>query len=157
MQGLYTISFLVWSGSPYLPPLMCDSMTHIYSILAQFSQSTRPLHVESFNPEPIFLLDHPNNNSHPAPYIRRLITFTLGNIHDVRVELTSNMSISHVNIIKYYLQYVHSLVTKLIHQYIYNIQVSQIMNHIISHYGHAHGHVPPTNMFPHLSNRLAVI
>ena len=91
------------------------SMTHIHGILAQFSQSTRSLHAESFNPEPIFLLDHPNNSSHPAPYIRRLITFTLGNIHEVRVELTSNplpfKTISHVNIIKYYLQYVHNLVT----------------------------------------------
>ena len=91
------------------------SMTDIHGILAQFSQSTRLLHVESFNPELIFLLDHPNNSYHPAPYIMRLITFTLGNIHDLRVELTSNPSpfktISHVNIIKFYLQYVHSLVT----------------------------------------------
>ena len=111
-----TISFPIWSGSPYLPPLMCDSQYDPHpGIPAQFSQSTRPLHVESFNPEPIFLLDHSNNSSHPAPYIKGLITFTLGNRHEVRVELTSNplpfKTISHVNIIKFYLQYGHSLVT----------------------------------------------
>ena len=90
-------------------------MTHNYGILAHFSQSTRSLHVESFIPELLFLLDHFNNSSHPAPHIRRLVTFTPGNIHNVRMELTSNplpfKTISHVSIIKFYLQYVHSLVT----------------------------------------------
>ena len=81
---------------------MTVSMPYIYGILAQFSQLTRLLHVESFIPELIFLLDHPNNRSHPAPYIRWLITFTLGNRYGVRVELSSNTlpykTISHVNI-----------------------------------------------------------
>ena len=136
-------------------------MTYIHGILAQFSQSTRLLHVESFNPELIFLLDHPNNSSHPAPYIRWLITFTLGNRHEVRVWFGSHTLLNPINItcqyiIKFYLQYVHSFMT-IEYINIYNNQVSQIVNHIISYYGHAHVHVPPTNMSPHLINRLAVI
>ena len=117
-----TISLPVQLGSLNLLPLMCDSQYALHTdSIVQFSQSTRFLHVESFNPELIFLLDQPNNSSHPAPYIRWLSTFILGNRHEVRVWFGSHTLLNHINItcqyiIKFYLQYVHSFVT--IKQYI---------------------------------------
>ena len=97
----------------------------------------------------------------PSPYIRRLIISTLGNKHHVRVWFGFHIIISQNNITcQYNKYYLHIYIALWLWQssisyhiisiyiYIYNNQVSQIMNHIVSCYGHAHVHVPPTNMFP---------
>ena len=93
------ISLPVWPGNLNLPPLLCDSQCapnprHTCSI-QPINQATSCwiLHTLAY-----ILLDHPNNSSHPAPCIRWLINFTLGNRHIAGVGLASHTLLKCINI-----------------------------------------------------------
>ena len=74
------------------------------------------------------LLVHPNNSSHPAPYIRWLITITLKNRYNVRVGLTSHTllykTISHGNA---WLNSIYNMYIAFVTNYYINIYIGIIV------------------------------